>query len=405
MTLTYVTVKDSQFYLGDKPYFFIGANLWYGMHLAANKSTGAPRLVRELDRLADLGVTNLRVMASSEGPITAKWCVQPALQPSPGEWAEEILTGLDFLLSEMKKRSMYAVMCLNNFWPWSGGMAQYVAWVTGDSVPYPPPEADGSWLKYMNFVTRFYLEPKCQELYKSHIKLLINRTNHITGLIYRDDPTIMAWQLANEPRGMLRIKKYRAWIGETAEFIKSLDHNHLLSVGSEGKTPSNLAGNRFVKDHQIESVDYCTIHIWPQNWFWYNPKDASGTFVEALSKSQKYYEQHLKLAQEMKKPLVLEEFGLARTLGNYQLKASTGHRDIYYQTAMSWVGPKQLAGCNFWTWSGEGRPREEGGFWQVGDPLIGDPPHEHQGWYGVYDVDASTLEIIQQENLKLRQKI
>ena len=28
----------------------------------------------------------------------------------------------------------------------------------------------------------------------------MNRTNTITGIPYRDDPTIMAWQLANEPR-------------------------------------------------------------------------------------------------------------------------------------------------------------------------------------------------------------
>jgi hypothetical protein len=52
------------------------------------------------------------------------------------------------------------------------------------------------------------------------------------------------------------------------------------------------------------------------------------------------------------------------------------------------------AGDNFWAWAGEARPEEPGGFWSEGDPWIGDPPHEHQGWYSVYDADNTTLDVI-----------
>lgn len=31
------------------------------------------------------------------------------------------------------------------------------------------------------------------------MKKIVNRRNSITGVLYRDDPTIMAWDLANEP--------------------------------------------------------------------------------------------------------------------------------------------------------------------------------------------------------------
>jgi len=54
----------------------------------------------------------------------------------------------------------------------------------------------------------------------------------------------------------------------------------------------------------------------------------------------------------------------------------------------------ELSGVIFWAWSGEGRPRVAGGAWHQGDDFLGDPPHEPQGWYGVYDTDATTLEVI-----------
>jgi mannan endo-1,4-beta-mannosidase len=71
-----------------------------------------------------------------------------------------------------------------------------------------------------------------------------------------------------------------------------------------------------------------------------------------------------------------------------------------YQAAASGTG---IAGANFWVWSGEARPVEPyGSFWQAEDPLLGDPPHENQGWYGIYDCDTSTLAIIKAYAKKMR---
>ncbi len=392
----FVTVKDGHFFQGDEPYRFIGANFWYGMYLAATGSGDRARLIKELDMLAALGVTNLRIMACGEGPREEPWRVSPPLQKSPGVYSDELLSGLDFLLSEMSKRNLKAVVCLNNFWPWTGGMAQYTAWSTDQKIPYPPPAEGGNWVKYMVFTAKFYADQAAKRFFKNHIAKIVQRTNSITGLAYRDDPTIMAWQLANEPRGMLKIKKYRQWIKTSSDYIKSLDPNHLVSIGSEGNTPSKLSGNRFMKDHAIPGIDYATIHIWVQNWMWYDPKNAERQYQEALAKARQYYHQHLEMARKLKKPLVLEEFGMARDQESYDPNSATIWRDKFFAEIFGWVDSSGLglAGCNFWAWAGMGRPKFPRAIWQHGHDLIGDPPHEFQGWYSVYDHDASTLRII-----------
>jgi len=64
-----VTVRGHQFYADGQPYYFVGANYWYGglLGLEKDKSRGIDRLRRELDFLKANGVTNLRIMAGAEG--------------------------------------------------------------------------------------------------------------------------------------------------------------------------------------------------------------------------------------------------------------------------------------------------------------------------------------------------
>lgn len=399
MAQSFVSIRDGRFYRGEQPYYFLGANYWYGFNLGAPGETGnRPRLLAELDQLRSLGIANLRIMAASEGPDSEPWRMAPALQPEPGIFNETLLEGLDFLLSELGKRDMTAVFCLGNFWPWSGGFAQYVAWTEDKKIPYPPPAEGGSWLGYCTFSSRFYDQKPAMELYFNLVRQLVGRVNTITRIPYKDDPVIMAWELANEPRGILRPGAYRKWIKTAAGLIKSLDANHLVTTGSEGNTNAPT-GNHFSRDHHFKDIDYTTIHIWIQNWGWYDPARADSTYENALGKARKYLEKHLEKAEKLGKPLVLEEFGIARDGDDHSPEAATSWRDRYYTDIFQTVydhaaAGRLIGGCNFWAWGGQGRPRQPKGFWQPGDEFIGDPPHETQGWYSVYDRDGSTLEII-----------
>ena len=401
---TFIKVEDGKLVKDGKPYHYVGTNFWYGMNLAVSDKE---RLLRELDRLNVLGVKNLRIIAGSEGNINAPWAVQPAMQKQPGVYNEELWTGLDFLLAEMKKRDMTAVVCLNNFWPWSGGFAQYVSWANkNESIPYPPPADNGDWRTYQQYSARFYSNKTAQKWFENHIEKVVNRINSINQIPYKKDSTIMAWQLANEPEGSTNVEDYRKWIHKTAKFIKKLDSNHLVSIGSEGNTPSPTNGTNFEKDHQSKYIDYCTFHLWVQNWGWYDPIKAKETYAFAVEKANSYIDEHVKTAQKINKPIVLEEFGISRDENSYESNSSVAFRDAYYKMIFDkiYILSKtipQVAGVNFWAWGGEGRPKTPMSVWKHGDDLIGDPPHEFQGWYSVYDTDKLTQEIISEYALKL----
>jgi hypothetical protein len=46
----------------------------------------------------------------------------------------------------------------------------------------------------------FFTDPSCRAMYRAHVAALAGRRSSVTGQLYRDDPTIMAWDLINEPR-------------------------------------------------------------------------------------------------------------------------------------------------------------------------------------------------------------
>ncbi len=46
----------------------------------------------------------------------------------------------------------------------------------------------------------FYRDPATRALVKRHFDVVVNRVNAYSGVRYGDDPTIMAWDVINEPR-------------------------------------------------------------------------------------------------------------------------------------------------------------------------------------------------------------
>ena len=92
------------------------------------------RLCRELDELQRLGIDNLRILVGADGLPGVEDKVEPVLQSRPGVYNDSILAGLDYLLTEMSKRKMVAVLYLTNSWEWSGGYGAYLEWLMRDQL-------------------------------------------------------------------------------------------------------------------------------------------------------------------------------------------------------------------------------------------------------------------------------
>lgn len=402
----FVRVEGLGFEIDGSPYKYIGTNFWYGMNLGSTGEGGdRDRLNRELDRMTDMGLKNLRVMAASEGAEDSPYQNKPILQTAPGVYNEDLLVGLDYFLVEMGKRDMKAVVCLGNFWMWSGGFPQYVSWADGSEIPYPDVMGGGTWDPFINYAQSFYNNKKAMKMYFDFVKFIINRTNSISGVKYKNDPTIMAWQLANEPRGYKQVPAFRAWVNQTAKLIKKHDKKHLVCLGTEGDTAADYSGNDLYEDNLSPDVDYATTHVWIQNWAWYDPKNEA-SYEDAKQLTIEYLEGQQEKARKLGKPLVIEEFGVSRDNGDFRNTAPVSYRDDYYgfifnYTLNSIKAGGIIQGCNFWSWGGEGRPSDPGQLWEKGDDLIGDPAHELQGWYSVYDTDATTIEVIKSATSQL----
>lgn len=101
---------------------------------------------------------------------------------------------------------------------------------------------------------------------------------------YKNEPTIMAWELANEPRCTGSTggsatncdpagSTINAWASKISAYIKSIDPNHLVGLGDEGwfqeANPPTYpyapgVGIDFVKNLAITTLDFGTVHSYPE---------------------------------------------------------------------------------------------------------------------------------------------
>lgn len=407
----FVRVRNGRFELRGKPHFYIGTNMWFGCYVSDPALPGGrARLVRELDRLQSMGVNNLRLLAGSESSDLVA-SIRQCITMAPHVYYENLLAGLDFTLAEMAKRDMRGILFLSNYWQWSGGFAQYVRWVTGETIP-DPDKPPNDWHGFMQMSAKLYQTPAANQLYLDYVKTLINRRNTINGRVYRDDPAIMTWELANEPRpgadekfAARDVPIFADWVDATARFIHAQDANHLVCTGSEGIHGCLDSADAFIASHKTPAIDYVTVHMWLKNWKWLADPAPGEAFEKAAIRARDHVEEHTKIATDiLKKPLVLEEFGLPRDHEQYSPDSPTLARDDYYrrmfdQVAESCHAGRALQAANFWAWAGEGRAAEKMG--TTADAFTGDPFSEPQGLNSVFDSDTSTRAIIAAANRKL----
>nr|GEY60612.1 mannan endo-1,4-beta-mannosidase 7 [Tanacetum cinerariifolium] len=324
--------------LNGSPYYANGFNAYWLMLLASDPSQ-RHKVSSAFQEASSHGLSVARTWAFSDGGDTP-------LQYSPGSYNEQMFKGLDFVLAEARRYRIKLILSLVNNYENLGGKEQYVNWARNQG-------------QYLTSDDDFFTNPLAKEFYKNHVKTVLNRYNTFTRVMYKNDPTIMAWELMNEPRCTSDTsgRTIQAWITEMAAHVKSIDGNHLLEAGLEGfygksnsLNPGFDIGTDFISNNQISDIDFATLHSYPDQWLTSYDDQTQLSFLDSWLRT------HIRDAQDiLKKPLLITEFGKSVEDPN----SSTYERDqlfnlVYNNIYLSAKHGGAAAGCLFWQLLAEG---------------------------------------------------
>jgi hypothetical protein len=247
----FVRIEGRRFSLDGRPFRFVGANASI-MHGVAHR-LGA---VSTLDAIAHDGLRVVRIWAFGEQPESAQpWTRDYAFRLGRDAWVETSFEHLDRVLVAARERDLRVIVVLANRWGDYGGVPRYLdlAGLTSPIEGLTPERA----------LTRFFQSDAANNLYRAHVARVVTRVNASTGVPYRDDPTILAWELINEsdvaPRGRADLLR---WTQENARYVHSLDGAHLVSAGHIGYTRATQRAT-WLALQRLPEIDYADAHAYP----------------------------------------------------------------------------------------------------------------------------------------------
>ena len=241
-----------------------------------------------------------------------------AFETAPGQFNESTFAKLDYIVASAQRHHMRVILPMENYWNDYGGI-----------------QAVATWLGLPNKLL-FFTDPQAQQVYKDFVAHLVNRVNTVNGVAYKNDPTIFAWELMNEPNiscgdDPTPNHQYcdptgqvlRTWIATMSQYIKSLDPLHMVTAGAEahGQIPAGDGVQSFqwggsidpLFTQSVPNVDFFTFHPYP-NTSWINL---------TLQQTKQLIRSITKEGTQLGKPVVMEEYGIDRNVALYNPAGTT----------------------------------------------------------------------------------
>jgi mannan endo-1,4-beta-mannosidase len=360
----FVTRQGTKLKVDKSDFYAIGVNCYYLQNLSAYGDT--THLEEVFQEANQLGVTAIRTW----GFYDAEDSTNPAvIQFSPGQYNESGLRALDEVLARSRQHSIRLIIPFVNNWDDYGGMNQYVEWYADRFPQYRKsfPNAESKVIagiggrSYRTHLANgynhddFYTNDTMKQWYKNYVTTILNRVNTLTGIAYKDDQVILAWELANEPRSSDRSGEIvRRWLDEMSSYIKSIDENHLVATGDEGfDVASELYsgmnsyneqswlfdgtnGTSFYNNLALPNIDIASIHCYPE--FWHLAPHQSLTWIN----------DHRRIADQLAKPLIVGEIGAQR------------EPPLLYESVLNYALNSDVDGVLLWQFVYDGRARSDG---------------------------------------------
>jgi len=193
-------------------------NLMIGNEDFAINGIDSSNLVYETDNeitttfqeLKSTGVNTIRFGLFGDGTTDG-------FQPQAGIMNEARFKKTDLIISLAQKYNIKLIPVLVNGSDVNSGRKQYLDWTGNDA----------------SNKDLFYTNQNTIKLFENYINHVVTRQNTITKRSYSEEPSILAWEIINEPSfNTGDYLAYYNWTNEMSGYIKQLDLNHLVTTGS-----------------------------------------------------------------------------------------------------------------------------------------------------------------------------
>lgn len=219
----FVTRSGTQLTLDGQRFRFAGANMhWLGL----DDSTNYPSQFRINDGLDAAKEMGANVIRSHDLGISTG--CRNCIEPSPGVFNQTALAHDDYVIKAASDRGIRLIIPLTDNWHYpAGGKHDFTDW------------------RGIADENQFYFNALVISDFETYIKTLLDHVNIYTGIAYKNDPTIMAWETGNE------LQPPTSWTQTISTSIKSIDHSHLVVDGKAGVDlhAASLTNVDMVSDH------------------------------------------------------------------------------------------------------------------------------------------------------------
>lgn len=171
----------------------------------------------------------------------------PQFERPLGTYIESELIKLDHFLDSASNNGMYVMISFINIY---GNLA-----VQTDDPYYNPSGIEG-----------LMFDDTLKTAFKNRIAMLMNRQNTINSKLYKDDPTIAAWIIGDEPISApsnypsgqapdITVQQFATWLEEMSAYVKSIDNTGAVSIFIQ-PAQSTLTGGDWIASLDVPSVDF-----------------------------------------------------------------------------------------------------------------------------------------------------